>query len=211
MTAANILIYLALIGYILYLRVQGRPVKAGRRLFVLPVALVVIGFADVTQGASVKPIEVVLTVIAAAVSLGLGLLRGRADRLTERDGAPFVQWTAVSLALFFANLAAKLVLDLIGVAAGSSSSAAEKSLLFTLGLTLLGEAIVLRLRTGTVAPDAAWSVSRSPIRPVRPPATPAATGTGVPVPSVGDALARPYADHRARRTARHARRRARRA
>lgn len=147
MTAANILIYVALIGYILYRRVQGHPLKAGRQLFVLPVVLIVLGYGDVTQGATIKPIEITLIVIAGAISFGLGLLRGRADKLSDRNGTPFVQWGAASVILFVANIAAKLVLDVIGLAAGSAGSAVGKSLVLTFGLTLLGEAIALSMRT----------------------------------------------------------------
>ena len=147
MTVVNILIYVALIGYILFRRVQGQPVKAGRKLFVLPVLLVVIGYGDLVNGSGSKPTEITLTVIGGALSLGLGALRGRADKLSDRDGSPFVQWGAASLILFGSNIVAKLVLDLIGIAAGGSGSAVGKSLLLTFGLTLLGEAIVIWVRT----------------------------------------------------------------
>jgi hypothetical protein len=50
--------------------------------------------------------------------------------------------------LFVGNLVAKLVLDLIGVAAGGSTSAVGKSLLLTFGLTMLSEAFVVWMRTG---------------------------------------------------------------
>jgi hypothetical protein len=63
-----------------------------------------------------------------------------------------VQWGVVSLILFCVNITAKLVLDLIGVAAGEAFSTAEKSLIFTLGLTLVGEAIVLSMRSGATWP-----------------------------------------------------------
>jgi hypothetical protein len=76
------------------------------------------------------------------------MMRGRADKLSDRDGSPFVQWGATSLILFAANIAAKLVLDFIGVAAGSGTSVVGKSLVFTFGLTLLGEAVVIWIRTG---------------------------------------------------------------
>jgi hypothetical protein len=56
MTIANVLLYVALIGYVLYSKVQGQP----RR----------------------RP-------LARA-----GALRGRADKLSVRDGAQFVQWGA---------------------------------------------------------------------------------------------------------------------
>jgi len=41
------------------------------------------------------------------------------------------------------------MLDLVGVAAGGTTSAAGKSLVFTFGLTFLGEAVVLWLRSGS--------------------------------------------------------------
>jgi hypothetical protein len=146
MTVGSIIIYVALIGYIGYRRVQGQPVKASRQLFVLPVVLVVLGYFDVAHG-GMKSIAITLTVIGAAAAFGLGLLRGRADKLSDRNGYPFMQWGTVSLLLFAGNIAVKLVLDLIGLTAGSSGSAVGKSLLLTFGLTLLGEAIVIWTRT----------------------------------------------------------------
>jgi hypothetical protein len=146
MTFLNVLLYLALIGYVLFKKVQGQPIRAPKKLLGLPIVLVVLGFGDMTSG-TMKPVEITLTVIGAVLSLGLGLMRGQADKVSTRDGAPFVQWGKASLALFAANILAKLVLDLLGVAAGGSASAAGKSLVFTLGLTLLGEAVVLWMRS----------------------------------------------------------------
>jgi hypothetical protein len=72
----------------------------------------------------------------------------KANRSRPRGCWWFVKWGSASLILFVGNLVAKLVLDLIGVAAGSTTSAVGKSLLLTFGLTLLGEAIVVWMRTG---------------------------------------------------------------
>jgi hypothetical protein len=151
MTLANVVVYLALIGYVLFRKFEGQPVGTPRRLFALPVVLIVIGFGDLSHGRTLAPIAIALTVIGAALSLGLGLLRGRADKLSVRDGAPFVRWGAASLSLFAANIAAKLVLDLVGVASGAAGSTIGRSLLLSLGLTLLGEAAVIWMRTGGVA------------------------------------------------------------
>jgi hypothetical protein len=148
MTVTNVLIYLALIGYVLFKKVQGQPVAAPKRLFGLPIVLIVLGYGDLTHAGAMAPIEIAVTVIGGALSLGLGLLRGRADKLSQRDGSPFVSWGTASLILFVGNLAAKLVLDLIGVAAGARASTVGNSLLLTFGLTLLGEAVVIWLRTG---------------------------------------------------------------
>jgi hypothetical protein len=148
MSVLNILVYVALIGYVMVKRVHGQPVATPKRLFALPIILTVLGYGDVTSGAAMKPIEITLTMIGGALSLGLGLLRGRADQLFVRDGSQFVKWGAASLILFVGNLVVKLVLDLIGVASGGSTSAVGRSLLLTFGLTLLGEAIVVWMRTG---------------------------------------------------------------
>jgi hypothetical protein len=139
MTFANIVIYLALIVYILARKLKGQPIGTPKNLFMLPVIVTFIGYGDVTHG-TMKPIEITVTVIGAALSLGLGMLRGRADKLSVRDGSPFVQWGAASLILFGSNLVAKLALDLVGVAAGGTASAVGKSLVLTFGLTLLGRA-----------------------------------------------------------------------
>jgi hypothetical protein len=151
MTFANVLIYVALIALVLARRFRGHPIENVKKLFVLPVVVTIIGYGDLTHG-GLKPLAVTLTVIGAILSLGLGSLRGRADKISQRDGFPFVQWGVLSLILFAVNIAAKLVLDVIGVAAGETFSTAGKSLIFTLGLTLVGEAIVLSVRSG-----AAWS------------------------------------------------------
>jgi hypothetical protein len=147
MSFANILIYVALIAYILYGKAKGWPMKSPKKLFLLPVIVVVIGYGDATHG-TMKPLEITLTVIGAAVSLGLGLLRGRADRISIRNGAQFVQWGGLSFALFATNLVVKLIFDAVGVATGSPFSTVDKSLVLTLGLTLVGEAIVLFVRSG---------------------------------------------------------------
>jgi hypothetical protein len=158
MTIANVLIYVALIALVLARRFRGHPIGNVKKLFALPLVVTIIGFVDLSHG-KLKPLAVTLIVIGAIVSLGLGSLRGRADKVSEQDGAPYVQWGVVSLILFCVNIAAKLVLDLIGVAAGEAFSTAEKSLIFTLGLTLVGEAIVLSMRSGATWPGTVRSVA----------------------------------------------------
>lgn len=168
MTLANGVIYLALIVFILAKKVNGQPIGTPKKLFALPVIVTVIGYGDVTHG-TMKPAEIVLTVIGAALSLGLGLLRGRADKLSIRDGSPFVQWGTASLILFLANLVAKLALDLVGLAAGCTVSAAGRSLVLTFGLTLLAEAAVLWLRAqgSGVYGSALLVAPRSPQHPTQ--------------------------------------------
>lgn len=111
MTLANIAIYVALIVYVVAKRMAGRPVGPTKKLFALPVIAIVIGWGDATRGLH-RPVDISLTVAGCAISLVFGLARGRADRMSTRDGAPYVQWTWLSLGLFAALLLVKLALDL---------------------------------------------------------------------------------------------------
>jgi uncharacterized membrane protein len=148
-TLANIAIYLALVVFLVAKRMIGNPVGPAKKLFALPVIIAVIGWGDATKGVH-RPVEVILIAAGCAISLAFGLWRGRVDRLSARDGAPWVQWTWLSLGLFAANLIVRLVLDLVGVAAGETVATAAHSLILTLGLTLLGEAVVVWYRSGGV-------------------------------------------------------------
>ena len=147
MTVANIAIYIALIVFIVVRRMIGRPVGPAKQQFILPVIIVVIGWGDAAKGLS-KPVELTFTIVGCALSLVFGLLRGGADRLSARDGARWVQWTWLSLGLFAVNVGVKLGLDLGGVAAGETAQAAGQSLILSLGLSLLGEAVVIWYRSG---------------------------------------------------------------
>jgi hypothetical protein len=135
-TLATIGICLALIVFVAW-RMIGRRIGPAGKLFALPVIVVVIGWVDATKG-SHKPVDVTLAVAGCALSLALGLARGRADRLSARDGVPYVRWTWLSLELFAANLA--------GVAVGEAAAAAGNSVILSLGLGLLGEDAVIWYR-----------------------------------------------------------------
>jgi hypothetical protein len=158
-TLANIAIYAALIIFVIARRMTGRPVGAAKQLFALPVVVVVLGWGDATKGLG-KPADVTLTVAGCAIALIFGLLRGRADRISTRDSAPYVQWTWLSLGLFAGNLLVKLCLDLAGVAAGETFADAGHSLILSLGLTLLGEAVVIWYRSRGAAQPASSDAAR---------------------------------------------------
>jgi hypothetical protein len=145
MSLANVVFYIAILGFVVYRRIQGRPVATVKQLLVLPVVLTVIGFEDLTQK-SIGAVDVTFAVIGCAVSLLLGAYRGTANRISVRDDVPWVQWGARSVAIFAINIVVKLVLDIICVLAGGTTSGATSSLLLAAGLMLVGEAAVVWLR-----------------------------------------------------------------
>jgi hypothetical protein len=146
MTFTTIAIAAALIVFVLAKRVRGEAVREPKKLFLLPIVVGIIGLENVTH-AKVNTIDIVVIAAGAALSLGLGLLRGKFDRVTLVNGSPFMSWSAASVAVFAGNVLAKLALDAVGVAAGGTTSALTSSILLSLGLTLLGEAAVVWFRS----------------------------------------------------------------
>jgi hypothetical protein len=158
MTVTTIAIAAALIVFVLAKRVRGEAVREPKKLFLLPIVVGVIGLQNVSH-AKVNTIDIVVIAAGAALSLGLGLLRGKFDRVTLVNGSPFMSWSATSVAVFAGNVLAKLALDAVGVAAGGTTAALTSSILLSLGLTLLGEAAVVWFRSQslTAAGPGSWA------------------------------------------------------
>jgi hypothetical protein len=160
MTITTIAIVVLLVVFVLAKRVRGEAVREPKKLFLVPVAVGLIGLQEVSH-AKPNAVDVAVIAVGAAISLGLGLLRGRFDRVTLVNGSPFMRWSAASIAVLVVNVLAKLALDAGGVAAGGTRSALTSSILLSIGLTLLGEAAVVWFRsqslTGGGSGTSAWS------------------------------------------------------
>jgi hypothetical protein len=157
MNLANVVFYVAILGFIVYRRAQGKPVSSAKQLLGLPVLLCVLGYQDLAHK-SLDTVDVIFAVAGCGLSLLLGALRGSLNQLYTRDGVPWVRWGAASVTVFVINIAAKLILDVISVAAGGTTSGATSSLLLAAGLMLAGEAAVVWLRVQGGQP---WGQGRS--------------------------------------------------
>lgn len=145
MSVANAIFYAGLVVLVVYTRIQGRAVGTTKQLFGLPVILTVLGFEDFSH-AKPDAIDISVGVFGCALSLILGGLRGTQNKVSLRDGIPWVKWGAASVAVFAVNIAAKVVLDVAGVAVGGTTSGITASLILTVGLMLVGEAAVVWAR-----------------------------------------------------------------
>jgi hypothetical protein len=150
-TITNVLVYVALIGFLVARRIQGRPVESTKKLFILPVVLAFIGWQDISH-ATLNSVDIAVVVAGSAVSLGLGALRGATNKVSVRDGLPWVRWGGASVAVFAVNLVTKLILDVGGVAAGGTTAGVTSSLLLAVGLMMLGEAAVIWFRVQSSLP-----------------------------------------------------------
>jgi hypothetical protein len=154
MTLTTAAIAIALIVFLVARRMRGEEVSAPQKLFLLPLVVGAVSLQSLTH---TKPNAVAIGAIAvgSALSLVFGLWRGRLDKVSLVDGMPYMTWTAGSVALFALGIVAKLALDAGGVAAGGTSSALSSSILLSLGLTLLAEAVVVWRRTQSLPAEQA--------------------------------------------------------
>ncbi len=141
----EIVVIVAAVGYVLARRMVGEPAQA-KRMLVLPAVLSVIGLSDVS-GHVRTPMSLLFLVATAAVSVVLGALRGVSVRISRRDGLAFVRYTGVTVVLWVVNLAIKFGADLVlGGIDRTDAGAVSNSLLFTLGLGILAEGLVVLYR-----------------------------------------------------------------
>ena len=145
MTATTVIAYLFLIAFVLINRTRNAPVGTPKKLFLLPAVLTFIGLSDMTH-VSLSATDVTVAVVASVVSLALGLLRGSLTEFSTVDGHLWVRWGGAAAAVFVGTLVVRVAIDVAGLAAGASAAGLGQSLLFTFGLTLLGEAAVVHVR-----------------------------------------------------------------
>jgi hypothetical protein len=152
MTFTSIVIAVALIVFVLGRRIQGESVPAPKKLFLLPLVVGAMGLQSLTH-AKLNAVDIGVIAAGCALSLVLGLLRGGLDKVSMVNGAPYMSWSVASVVIFAVNVLSKLALDAGGVAGGAGAAALSSSILLTLGLTLLGEAVVVWQRAQSLSSE----------------------------------------------------------
>ena len=145
MSWLEILVVIAVIGFVIYQQVAGQAVR-GRRLIVLPAVLTVVGFLDLHGAKHIHPADIVWLAVGAIGSLLIGLAFGAITRLRERDGALWSQLPLSGLWLWVGLIAWRVVIMLLAHKSGAHVAASTTPLLFTLGLNRLGQAAVIAAR-----------------------------------------------------------------
>jgi hypothetical protein len=155
----EVVLVLAAVCYVMVRRVVGEPAQ-GRRMLVMPAVLVVTGLSG-PGGHLASPLADLFLAAYVAAGVVLGALRGLSVRLTERQGLAFVQYRAVTVALWVANLGVRfgggLVLHLVDPGA---AKAAGSNLLLSLGVGMLVEGLVVLARALRRDHRVMWSEGR---------------------------------------------------
>lgn len=138
----EIVLIIAVVGYILARRLLGEPAVA-KRMLLLPGVLTVIGFVDLTKVAQ-TPLSVAFLVGTTVISIVIGLLRGASIRVFEKDGIVTMQYTVMTIVLWAINFAVKFGASFVlGMVDPTAEHASSSGLMLTLGAGMLVEGLAV--------------------------------------------------------------------
>ncbi|MFD3589494.1 hypothetical protein [Streptomyces sp. NPDC058683] len=137
---------LLLIALVIARQVRGEPLR-GRRLMVLPVALILLGAYLLTKhDKNPTAADVVFISFGALVAAVIGLLQGRSTVLESRGGVLWARTPMSSLWLWLVLIASRAAVTGGAVAMHAHVAGSTSPILFTLGINRLGQAIVVAPR-----------------------------------------------------------------
>jgi|SRR5271170_1791582 len=140
----TILLVVAAVGYVLWSRMNGQPLKL-KRMLVLPVVLMVLGITDLTGSSAphLTPKDIAFLVVSAAIAAVLGAARGATIELYPQQGELWQRYRRITVGLWITLIAARLIVIVIASAVGASAGGGTSTLLLTLGVSLLAEAAIV--------------------------------------------------------------------
>ena len=152
----EVVVIAAAIIYVMARRLMGEP-AVGKRLLVLPAVLGVIGL---TQASVHSLPAVVFLVASAALSVVFGLLRGLTIRTYEQNGIVMLRYTAVTVVLWVASIAARFAAGFVMNLIDPSAVQPGSGLMLVVGAGLLAEGLVVMAKAVRVRGQVVWSKGR---------------------------------------------------
>jgi hypothetical protein len=151
----QVIIGIAVLGWILYNQLRVRPFSPGRLR--IAAILGVVGLVEVVSTAGAHPVSVVgwtLLVTGLVVGAALGLLRTATVRLWVRDGVVYTQGHAMTAALWIVGIGIHIGLDVLAGAIAPSANAVNSSSVLLFIAVSLGVQGLMTLRRARSLPGA---------------------------------------------------------
>jgi hypothetical protein len=140
----TILLAIAAVGYMLWSRMKGQPLRA-KRLLVLPVVLTVIGVTDLSGSSAphLTPKDIGFLVASVAVGVVLGAARGATIELYPNHGELWQRYRPSTVGLWVTLIVTRVVVVAVAGAAHASAGGGTNTLLVSLGASLAAEAAIV--------------------------------------------------------------------
>jgi hypothetical protein len=147
--AVTIVIAALLVVFVIYQQLRTRPINP-RQLIVLPVVLIFLGLVNL-QHHSLTTAASIALVASVATAFLFGVARGLTTQTWWANGVLLRKGTTVTLLLWIAGIALRLVIGVVARRGGVPISVTTGELPLFLGLTLGAQNLVIWQR-GQVAP-----------------------------------------------------------
>ena len=144
MNLITVLLVLVAVGYVLVRRLAGEPLE-GRRLAVLPIILMVVGVAQL-RGAHITSLDLTVLAVEGIVAVGLGALRGLTVHVYGRDGHLWYRYRPLTIVVWAGSALVRVGGAAVGHALGADAKVLSAALVLMVGLSLLGEALIVGRR-----------------------------------------------------------------
>lgn len=143
MSATEVLLVVGIIAYVIFRQVQGELLRA-KRAVVLPLILTVMGFTDLHLSHGHLPVADITWLVVGTAGSGLiGCAFGVVTRLESREGYLWAQLPARWLWLWALLVGWRLVAMATAGAMHAHIAASSSTLLFSLGINRLAQAVVI--------------------------------------------------------------------
>ncbi|GAP59755.1 conserved hypothetical protein [Arthrobacter sp. Hiyo1] len=144
--AVNVVVYLALIAFVLYRQMMAQPLRV-RPLVLLLAVLGLFGLQQLArQSLAADRGRVVLLVVGLVIGLGAGLWRGTTFRVWPDAGRVMVKGTAMTLVTWAVLIVIRLPFAFLGYAANHSQGFVVGELLLALAVTFAAQNAVIWAR-----------------------------------------------------------------
>jgi len=148
--ATQIIVVVAIIGYIILRQVLGEPLQA-KHVLLLPLVLTVVGFADLhVTGGHLQSADITCLVIGAVGSALVGCGFGGVMRLESRDGYLWARLPLYGLWLWMLLVVWRLGMIALAGSMHAHIAASTSTLLFSLGINRLAQGAVIMARATTM-------------------------------------------------------------
>ena len=144
MSGIDILIVVAVIGWVIFRQLRGEPLR-GKRAVLLPAILTIVGFTELhgSHGSHLQAADITAITIGTIGSAFIGVALGAITRLEERGGYLWAQLPMYGLWLWAALIGWRGVSFVIADAMHAHVAASTATMLFGLGVNRLAQAAVI--------------------------------------------------------------------
>lgn len=143
MSSVDVVLVVVIIGFVIFKQVQGEPLRA-KRVVLRPLLLTVGGFADLhLTNAHLSSADITCLAIGTAGSAVIGCGFGALIRIESREGYLWGQLPVIGLWLWVLLVGWRVAVMVIASSMHAHIAASTSTLLFSLGINRLAQAVVI--------------------------------------------------------------------